>query len=70
MTYSVYKLEDGEINLKGSYPKRVNAEGARVKLLFGGPGTDVPAVWFGAVVGPQDDKKRWLFGFDDGDIRL
>jgi hypothetical protein len=32
VTYSVFKLEDGRIDLKGSYPKRVNAEGARVQF--------------------------------------
>lgn len=32
ITYSVYKLGDGEMELKGSYPKRINAEGAKVKF--------------------------------------
>ena len=31
-TYSVFKLADGEMTLKGRYPKRVNAEGAKVRF--------------------------------------
>ena len=32
ITYSVYTLGDGEMRLKGSYPKGVNADGARIKF--------------------------------------
>ena len=32
VTYSVYKLGDGEMKLLGSYPKPINFEGARVKF--------------------------------------
>ena len=32
VTYSVYKLSEGDMRLLGSYPKGVNVEGARVKF--------------------------------------
>ena len=32
VTYSVYKLDDGEMRLLGAYPKGVNVEGARIKF--------------------------------------
>lgn len=32
ISYTVYKLGDGTMELKGSYPKRVNAEGAKVRF--------------------------------------
>jgi len=32
VTYSVYKLAEGDMRLLGSYPKGVNVEGARVKF--------------------------------------
>ena len=32
VTYNVYRLIGGRMELKGSYPKRVNAEGARIRF--------------------------------------
>jgi len=32
VSYSVFKLVDGAMELKGSFPKNVNVEGARIKF--------------------------------------
>lgn len=32
ITYSIYKMQDGNMEIKGTYPKKVNADGARIKF--------------------------------------
>ena len=32
VAYSIFKIDDGDMVLKGSYPKRVNAEGATIRF--------------------------------------
>jgi hypothetical protein len=69
VTYSIYKLGDGEMSLQGSYPKKVNAEGARIKFRRRKPrlgGADDQQLGVG---GMGDDVWRELMQRDaQGDI--
>jgi hypothetical protein len=53
-SYTVYKMGDGVMELKGAYPKRVNAEGARIKFRRRQPRT-----------GGADDARLGVGGMGD-----
>lgn len=54
VTYSIYVLGDGSMNLKGSFPKKVNAEGAKIKFRRRKPRT-----------GGADDQQLGVGGMGD-----
>ena len=62
--YSVFKLSDGEMQLKSSFPKRVNAEGARVKFRRRKPRTGGADDALLGVGGMGDDVWRELLERD------
>lgn len=67
ITYSVYQLGDGEMILKGSYPKRVNADGARIKFRRRRPRTGGADDTLLGVGGMGDDVWRELIERDGWD---
>ena len=64
VTYSVYRLADGDMRLENSFPKKVNVEGARIKFRKRRPKTGGADDSLLGVGGMSDDVWRELLERD------